>query len=86
MTIEDPKVFTRPWKMRMVIYRHTEPGFQLLEYECYTLTTVPIESWSGIPLLECPPSVDDASGDSRTGEDRPSAAGVQLSARATLSA
>jgi hypothetical protein len=36
VTIEDPKVFTRPWKMRMVIYRHTEPGFQLLEYECYT--------------------------------------------------
>jgi len=35
-TIEDPKVFTRPWKMRMVIYRHTEPGFQLLEFECYT--------------------------------------------------
>jgi hypothetical protein len=35
VTIEDPKVFTRPWKMRMVIYRHTEPGFQLLEYECY---------------------------------------------------
>jgi hypothetical protein len=36
VTIEDPQVFTRPWKMRMVIYRHTEPGFQLLEYECYT--------------------------------------------------
>jgi hypothetical protein len=36
VTIEDPKVFTRPWKMRMVIYRHTEPDFQLLEYECYT--------------------------------------------------
>jgi hypothetical protein len=36
VTIEDPKVFTRPWKMRMVIYRHTEPGFQLLEFECYT--------------------------------------------------
>jgi hypothetical protein len=35
VTIEDPKVFTKPWKMNMVIYRHTEPGFQLLEYECY---------------------------------------------------
>ena len=34
--IEDPKVFTRPWKMNMVIYRHTEPAFQLLEYECYS--------------------------------------------------
>lgn len=36
VTIEDPMVFTRPWKMNMVIYRHTERGFQLLEYECYT--------------------------------------------------
>ena len=36
VTIEDPQVFTRPWKMRMVIYRHLEPGFQLLEFECYT--------------------------------------------------
>ena len=36
VTIEDPKVFTRPWKMSMVIYRHVEPNFQLLEYECYS--------------------------------------------------
>jgi hypothetical protein len=34
-TIEDPKVFTRPWKMNLVFYRHTEPNFQLLDYECY---------------------------------------------------
>jgi len=34
-TVEDPKVFTRPWKMSMVLYRHTENNFQLLEYECY---------------------------------------------------
>jgi hypothetical protein len=33
--IEDPKVFTRPWTMNMVFYRHTEPNFQLLDYECY---------------------------------------------------
>ena len=35
VTLEDPKVFTRPWKMNMVLYRHTEPNFQLLEHECY---------------------------------------------------
>ena len=35
MTIEDPKVFTRPWKMRMMLYRHKEPNFQLLDYDCY---------------------------------------------------
>ena len=35
VTIEDPKVFTRPWKMRMPIYRRKEANVQLLEYECY---------------------------------------------------
>jgi hypothetical protein len=34
-TIEDPKVFTRPWKMSMPIYRRMEPNAQVLEYECY---------------------------------------------------
>jgi hypothetical protein len=35
VTIEDPKVFTRPWNMSMVLYRHREANAQLLEYECY---------------------------------------------------
>ena len=35
VTVEDPKVFTRPWRMSMVLYRHREPNVQLLEYECY---------------------------------------------------
>jgi hypothetical protein len=35
VTIEDPKVFTRPWKMSMPLYRRVEPNVQLLEYECY---------------------------------------------------
>jgi hypothetical protein len=33
-TIEDPKVFTQPWKIRVPLARHTEPSFQLLEDEC----------------------------------------------------
>jgi hypothetical protein len=33
-TIEDPKVFTRPWKIRMPLYRRLEPGRRLLEYKC----------------------------------------------------
>jgi hypothetical protein len=33
-TIEDPKVFTRPWKMRMPLYRHVEKNAQLLEFRC----------------------------------------------------
>ena len=36
VTVEDPKVFTRPWKMAMPIYRRMEKHVQLLEYECYT--------------------------------------------------
>jgi hypothetical protein len=35
-TIEDPKVFTRPWKISMPLYRRKEKNFQLLEYECHT--------------------------------------------------
>jgi hypothetical protein len=34
-TIEDPQVFTRPWKMSMILYRHMEPKAELLEYECF---------------------------------------------------
>jgi hypothetical protein len=34
--IEDQKVFTRPWKMSMLLYRHNEKDFQLLEYECFS--------------------------------------------------
>ncbi len=34
VTIEDPKVFTRPWKIAMPIYRRLEPNIQLLEYPC----------------------------------------------------
>ena len=33
-TIEDPKVFTRPWKISMPLYRRVEPNMRLLEYEC----------------------------------------------------
>jgi hypothetical protein len=33
-TIEDFKVFTRPWKIRMPLYRHIEADVQLLEYRC----------------------------------------------------
>jgi hypothetical protein len=34
-TIEDPNVFTRPWKVSMPLYRHKEKDAQLLEYECF---------------------------------------------------
>jgi len=34
VTIEDPKVFTRPWKMHMIVYRRMEKDLELLDYEC----------------------------------------------------
>jgi hypothetical protein len=33
-TIEDPQVFTRPWKIAMPLYRRVEPGAQLLDFKC----------------------------------------------------
>ena len=33
-TIEDPNVFTRPWTMRMPLYRRLEDNVQLLEFKC----------------------------------------------------
>jgi hypothetical protein len=34
-TLEDPKVFTRPWKMSMSLHLRREPNIRLLEYECH---------------------------------------------------
>jgi len=34
VTIEDPKVFTRPWQMRMPLYRRLEQPSRLLKYNC----------------------------------------------------
>ena len=33
-TIEDPKVFTRPWKMSFILYRRVEKNMQLMEFKC----------------------------------------------------
>src|SRR5580704_1468797 len=33
-TIDDPKVFTRQWKMSMPLYRRMEKNAQILEYKC----------------------------------------------------
>jgi hypothetical protein len=37
VTVADPNVFTRPWKMRMVLYRQLEDNAQLLDYKCVEL-------------------------------------------------
>ena len=34
--IEDPKTFTRPWRIRMPLYRNTEANARIFEYECHS--------------------------------------------------
>jgi len=33
-TIEDPKVFTRPWKLSMPLYRRQEKNAQIMDFKC----------------------------------------------------
>jgi hypothetical protein len=33
-TIEDPETFTRPWTIRMPLYRRVEENAQLMEFKC----------------------------------------------------
>ncbi len=33
-TIEDPNVFTRPWKMSMALYRIIDKNFEVFEWDC----------------------------------------------------
>jgi hypothetical protein len=37
-TIEDPNVFTRPWKISFPLYRRMEKNLQLLEFKCVPFT------------------------------------------------
>jgi hypothetical protein len=33
-TLEDPKVFTRPFKLSFTLYRHVDENAQLIEFNC----------------------------------------------------
>jgi hypothetical protein len=33
-TLEDPQVFTGPWKISMPLYRRLEPNAQLMDFRC----------------------------------------------------
>jgi hypothetical protein len=35
-TLEDPAVYSRPWTIDVILYRHREKDFQLIENYCYT--------------------------------------------------
>ncbi len=34
VTIDDPSIFTRPWKISMALYRNIEPNAELLDFRC----------------------------------------------------
>jgi hypothetical protein len=54
-TIEDPRVFTRPWKISMPIYRHAEQNFRLLEYPCAAMAEEAAGTWTPRYLGGGPP-------------------------------
>ncbi len=55
VTVEDAKVFTRPWKMSMPLYRRVEPNPRVLDYECLEFT-MPHMPWDEVPAgLPKPP-------------------------------
>lgn len=55
----DPKVFTRPWTIRMPIYRHRDRA-QILENECYLYAEE-----AGRPIRGRHPTFDGPQGDAR---------------------
>ncbi len=36
-TLDDPDVYTRPWTLSVILYRHREKNFELIENYCFTL-------------------------------------------------
>ncbi len=36
-TLDDPGVYTRPWTLSVILYRHREKNFELIENYCFTL-------------------------------------------------
>lgn len=36
-TLDDLQVYSKPWNISVLLYRHREQGFQLIENYCYTL-------------------------------------------------
>jgi hypothetical protein len=37
-TMEDPKTFSRPWKIRMPLYRHVDENARMMEFKCVEFT------------------------------------------------
>jgi hypothetical protein len=52
-TLEDPKVYSRPWTIDVILYRHREKNFQLIENYCYTH---PFDQYYPYPQKDAPPT------------------------------
>ena len=52
-TVEDPKVFTRPWTMSFPLYRRLEENVQVLDYECLEYEE-PFLPWHESPAAGVP--------------------------------
>jgi hypothetical protein len=37
-TIDDPDTYTKPWTIKMVLYKHVEPEAELLDFKCVPFT------------------------------------------------
>ena len=48
-TLDDPKVYTRPWTVRLILVREKEAGFELFEEACYEENNVDLPRWPGDP-------------------------------------
>ena len=59
-TMEDPQVFTKPWKITMPIYRRLEPNAQLVDFRCVPMVEETmyghlrkdqlVKTWSGTTM------------------------------------
>lgn len=50
-TLEDPEVFSKPWSLSVLLYRHREKNFQLVENYCFTLD---YDKYYPLPASESP--------------------------------
>ena len=51
--MEDPKVFSRPWTIEVLLYRHKEKNFRVLEYECQVFKTkLALEGKTNLVVVE----------------------------------
>jgi hypothetical protein len=53
VTLEDPQVYARPWKMSMPLYRRLEKDVRVLDYECLEFEE-PFVPWHQAPIPGMP--------------------------------